>query len=474
MDKSFLNRLPIYFLIFFSFLTRFWQLYFPQKVVFDETHFALYANKYFSNEYYFDVHPPLGKMIFAFLLYFFGSKINFDFKVGNFYPNLDYLLLRSFVALLGSILPILVYFLLIKMKFSQRASFLASFLIIFDNALLVQSRFILLDIVLVFFIFLSLLLFFLQKDKKTFSFSWYLLNFLLAISISFAISIKFSGFGVLAMILFLEIIEGRILSKSKKEIFWRLFFILLLPLFIYFFISFLHLKILYKICISDCGYVYDYLIQKHIRELPKEERGKQYELFYYPPKGKIFSQIFLLSYQMLLTNAAINEGFYYASKWYFWPFLIRPVLYFKEKIDGNERFIFLLGNPIVWWFSILGVVFSLYYVLRKYILEKRPVYFQNENFRIFYLGYFIYLLPFAAISRFTLLYHYFPALLFSIIIFSISFDFFLRRLKIDNFLFFLFLFIVFLSFIFFAPLSYGFPLSFSQLQTRLWLPTWYF
>jgi dolichyl-phosphate-mannose--protein O-mannosyl transferase len=474
VDKSFLNRLPIYFLIFFSFFTRFWQLYFPEKVVFDETHFALYANKYLLNEYYFDVHPPLGKMLFALLLYFFGSKTNFDFRAGEFYPNSDYLLLRSFVAFFGALLPLLVYFLMKKLGFSQRSSFLASFLIIFDNALLVQSRFILLDILLAFFVFLSLFLFFLQKEKKSFSFYWYLLNFLLSLSISFSISIKFIGFGILAMILFLEILEEKIFTKSKKEIFWRFFFIVLFPLFIYFFVSFLHLKILNKICIQNCGFVYDDLTSRYIRQLPKEERKEVYEILYYPPKGNTISQVFLLSYYMISTNTAIKEDFYYASKWYSWPFLIRPIVYAKDKIDDKVQFIFLLGNPIIWWSSFLGVVFSLYYVLRKHFLEKIPFCFQNENFRIFYLGYFIFLFPFAAISRFTLLYHYFLALLFSIIIFSISFDFLLRNLKIGSFLFFIFLTLVFLSFIFFAPLSFGIPLSFSQFKMRIWLPSWYF
>jgi dolichyl-phosphate-mannose--protein O-mannosyl transferase len=31
-----------------------------------------------------------------------------------------------------------------------------------------------------------------------------------------------------------------------------------------------------------------------------------------------------------------------------------------------------------------------------------------------------------------------------------------------------------LSFIFFAPLSFGIPLSFSQFKMRIWLPSWYF
>jgi dolichyl-phosphate-mannose-protein mannosyltransferase len=46
-----------------SFLTRFYRLAEPPAVVFDEVHFGKFVTWYFTGEYYFDIHPPLGKLI---------------------------------------------------------------------------------------------------------------------------------------------------------------------------------------------------------------------------------------------------------------------------------------------------------------------------------------------------------------------------------------------------------------------------
>jgi dolichyl-phosphate-mannose--protein O-mannosyl transferase len=472
MEKPFLKRLPIYFLTLVSFLGRFWQIYFPPKVVFDETYFSLFAHKYLFHQYYFDIHPPLGKLFFALLLFLFGKKTFFDFKMDSFYPNLNYLILRSFVAFLGALLPILVFFLVKKTGFSERAAFLAAFLIVFDNALLVQSRFVLMDIILLFFIFLSLIFFILQKEKKPFSFSWYFYNLILGFLLGFTISIKFTGFGALAIIFIWEVLEEKLFQKPKKEIFFKIFFFFFLPLFIYFFISYIHLELLTNVCFSNCGWIFDEIWTKRISELSPEKREEVIKIIRFPPFGNKIFRVFLLSYYSLSTNTSLID-WRFSSKWYTWPFLIRPILYFQEKVDQRMRFIFLLGNPIVWWFSFLGTISFLYFILREYIIKKKPFVFQNENFRLFFLGYFVYLFPFAAIPRFTAIYHYFPSLVFSIILFSIFFDFALQKIPKIKPLFFVLLFFVILGFLYFLPFSYGFLMNFSQFKARIWLPTWY-
>jgi dolichyl-phosphate-mannose--protein O-mannosyl transferase len=41
--------------------TRYWRLDRPPAVVFDEHHFGRFTNQYWRGEYFFDIHPPLGK-----------------------------------------------------------------------------------------------------------------------------------------------------------------------------------------------------------------------------------------------------------------------------------------------------------------------------------------------------------------------------------------------------------------------------
>jgi dolichyl-phosphate-mannose-protein mannosyltransferase len=52
-------------LIVAAFATRLWTLFTPNAVVFDEVYFKAFAAHYYDGHYYFDIHPPLGKLLLA-------------------------------------------------------------------------------------------------------------------------------------------------------------------------------------------------------------------------------------------------------------------------------------------------------------------------------------------------------------------------------------------------------------------------
>ncbi len=61
---------------------------YPDEVVFDEVYFARWSTNYFRGEFYFDIHPPLAKMILAATGKLLGyTDTNFtDFsQIGNKY-----------------------------------------------------------------------------------------------------------------------------------------------------------------------------------------------------------------------------------------------------------------------------------------------------------------------------------------------------------------------------------------------------
>jgi len=475
--KRIFNSWDLIFLGIFSFLTRFFNLAFPPKVVFDEAHFGLYATKYFSHQYYFDIHPPLGKMLLAISGFFGRIKPGFNFEPNSSYGDFNFLALRILPALFGSFLVLLIYFFVKELGFSKRVAFLSGFLILFDNAFLVQSRLILLDIILVFFIFLSLYLFILAKRFSLFSWKWCLFNVFLAISLGAVISIKWTGFGALAIVWFLTIFEDRLFSKQKKEILTKFFLIFLVPFLIYFLIFVIHFSLIFSPCAPDCGFLLnDYLKQEGLKKLMDI------------PEGNLFSKFIKTNRLMLASNLGKGNFFYYQSDWFSWPLMIRPIQYFKESQGIKTSYIYFLGNPFVWWLGIIGIIGYFYLIIKNFLHQfklKIPQTFYSKNLLIIVLGYLAFLIPFSSIQRFMLMYHYLPALLFSIIIFSIFFEGILEMIsspspkdkfffssKKANFLFLGILIMIFLSFLYFSPLTYGFPLTSEDFQNRMWLDIW--
>ena len=117
----------------------------------------------------------------------------------------------------------------------------------------------------------------------------------------------------------------------------------------------------------------------------------------------------------------------------------------------------------------------LYWLFRSFFYKYQvPELLRSRGILVLFAGYLALFLPFISIQRFTLLYHYFPALLFAIMIFSVFFETLLMKLPKDIRLasYAAVLALVVISFIYFLPLSLGIPISQEQVADRLWLPSW--
>jgi dolichyl-phosphate-mannose--protein O-mannosyl transferase len=69
------SRIPYRFellLFVLSAATRYYHSDTPGAVVFDETHFGGFVGSYHEGRYFFDIHPPLGKLSLLWLGYLFG------------------------------------------------------------------------------------------------------------------------------------------------------------------------------------------------------------------------------------------------------------------------------------------------------------------------------------------------------------------------------------------------------------------
>uniref|UniRef100_T1I0K6 Dolichyl-phosphate-mannose--protein mannosyltransferase n=1 Tax=Rhodnius prolixus TaxID=13249 RepID=T1I0K6_RHOPR len=113
--------------------TRFYKLEEPRYIVFDELHYGKYVSLYMKNTFFFDLHPPFGKLLIGAAAYVagFNGKFKFD-RIGNPYDeSVPLFALRFVPALSGSLLVPASYYFMLELGCHQWTSALAAFLILF-------------------------------------------------------------------------------------------------------------------------------------------------------------------------------------------------------------------------------------------------------------------------------------------------------------------------------------------------------
>ncbi len=448
------NRLIVYILIIVlsSTLTHFLFFGHPNETVFDEVHFGKFISGYFTHEYFFDIHPPLGKLLISGMGYLAGFKPGFSFaEIGQKFPDNTYLWLRLLPTLAGVLLPLIIFFLALRLGLSRIAAFSAAMLVVFENALLVQSRFILLDSFLLLFGFSALLAYFkYAQENKIF---YLFLSGALAI---LSLSVKWTGATFLGLIIILEIIKI-IRDRGRGRALKDLIALILLPLAIYFSIFAIHLGLLTK---SGPGDAFMSLgFQKTLAGSTVNAEG-------YKPLG-LAAKFVELNLKMYGANTNLTAGHPYSSKWYSWPLMARPIYYWHENslgAAGRESRIYLLGNPIIWWASTAAIIYSLF-ALASDTVRRKP-----KNKTLAFLGgaYLFNLLPFIGITRAMFLYHYMIGLIIAVI----ALVYFIDKQPGKNKIFAALLVVSFFAFLFFSPLTYGLPLTNSAYHLRVWFPSW--
>jgi len=255
------------------------------------------------------------------------------------------------------------------------AAFLAMFYTSFENALLVQTRLILLDGIYLAFGFLALAFFFLKKPKPV----------LAGFVFGMALSVKLIAIVFLGPIIFYFLISDFDKRKELKK-----------KIVLFFGVGILVFLIL--------------AVFANALLIPVSERLKEYNLFFenelankdfshYPvfyQKLIPYLQAFFIEISTMIAGYTYLPGSShpFSSKWFNWFLMQKPMVY-----SYADNFL-LIGNAFIWLLGLAAVVYSI---------------FRKQNL-VFLGSYFFALLPFALVQRVTFLYHYFPALIFAIIL----------------------------------------------------------
>lgn len=457
--RSFIKKSwPFFLLAALSFILHFAFLNYPSQVVFDEVHFGKFVAAYSTGQYYFDIHPPLGKLMIAGMAKLAGVNPVFSFeKIGEQIPDNILLTLRFLPAFFGALLALLFSWLAYLISKNKFTALLAGFLILMDNAFLGESKFILVDTFLFFFEILTLCFFFLWQKQKSFSAKWFFFLILTGLAAGLTFSIKWTGLaiiGIIGIVLLTKIFSQKLSSYLESDEKQRSILVRFKEAFI---------GSLLLLVIAFCVYLLPFYY--HFKLLPNSGPGDafmsqafQQELRYgrdniYQPLT--FWQKFTeLNKSMFSANASLTAQHAFSSRWYSWPVNIRPVYYWEQTgANGHDNWqakIYLSGNPVLWWLAGLGIIITLLTAASK--KSRRQL---EPIFYVLLLGYFANLLPFIFINRAAFLYHYLPSLLFAFLILAL----WLTRLWQSKKTFFLIAagFILF-GFILLSPITYGWSL----------------
>ena len=282
LSHGFLTHTDFQCLIFLSIaaiIVRFAFLNHPSVVIFDEVHFGGFAQKYLKGEFFFDLHPPLARLLVTLSAWIGRFDANFSFYgIGADYlkPGVPYVVMRGFCALAGVLIIPIGFVTMRGMEISLHTAATVATMLIFENALITQSRLILLDAYLIIFTSLVGLTWIFFRQSQSFTSSWYLSLLGVGISMALSASCKWVGlFAVVAVGLYTISDMWNMLGDVKvplkvlgKHLIARAIALIVVPFVIYMSLFWIHFALLKNYSEAAAGFPLEF--QQGLRggELP--------------------------------------------------------------------------------------------------------------------------------------------------------------------------------------------------------------
>ena len=225
--------------------------------------------------------------------------------------------------------------------------------------------------------------------------------------------------------------------------------------------------------------------------------GVVYTLSYIPyfTLGHNFIDLVSLQKQMYWYHSTLKATHPYASQWWQWPILQKPISYYYHDFRTGDGLksgaaccvaeILALPNPFVWWLGLISVPFVGVLAWRE----------RNKGYALLVVAYFLQWLPWIGSPRIAFEYHFYPNLAMIVLSNAIL----LQRIwnwreavvpaaqavaaKAESFAHrpswttprfgvLLYCAIVVVGFAFFFPILAGVHISYDQWRDRMWFPSW--
>ena len=182
--------------------------------------------------------------------------------------------------------------------------------------------------------------------------------------------------------------------------------------------------------------------------------------------GHTIAQLRELQWQMYYYHSHLIATHPYASRWYQWPLVQRPVYYAQILgANGVSANTYANGNPLLYWAYLPATI----YVTIRWWLGRHPA------LPVLLIGFFGQWLPWALIPRLAYIYHFLPASIFGTLAVAVAVDDLwrwgrrivpLRAVALG------YVAVVVAAFVFFYPIYASVNLTGPGLQERIWIASW--
>lgn len=430
---------------------------------------------YLFHSGFFDIHPPLGKLILGYGGYLLGYRPDPDFviqKIGHVYPEHVKYVLKRFIAAVFSIATVPnTYMIARTMGMFYQGAVLSTIMVLFDFLGIIEGRLILMDSQLLFFCQLSLLCALILWRTRPGSWKRFGMLIITGVMSGSAFSIKHTALATPALIAIVSFLGIHFLDMPLEI--WECALAGICGLVVYV----IPFYIIFRLSQSSGG-KYDAFMPLHFKKTllgskeydPTATRASFHRLFLY------------LNKRMVVSNANIKKRHNWESRWYHWVLNWRGVLYyvFREEKEGikYKTLIYLMGNPVIIYIVLICVVlFVLVLCLSiryRGRLERMQYYKKLRLFRangVFLLcGWLCNLLPYMLVDRASFIYHYLPGLFYGQLLCGLLCDALPPKLRLGTVTVIIALIVA--AYVYWSPWIYALTLTEKQHTKRRWLPRW--